>query len=122
MATRKITGDLNVTGNILKNGSVVNILPTIASGDAGKYLRINPDTITSGDVISDVSLNNALIANIPVTINDLYLTFRAELYNANDELIHQYVGFKEIDGVLTIYVFSFNSTTKVMTINTHTIS
>lgn len=45
MATRKITGDLNVTGNILKNGSVVNILPTIASGDAGKYLHINPDTL-----------------------------------------------------------------------------
>lgn len=45
MATRKITGDLNVTGNILKDGSVVNILPTIASGDAGKYLRINPDTL-----------------------------------------------------------------------------
>lgn len=41
MATRKITGDLNVTGNILKNGSVVNILPTIASGDAGKALIVN---------------------------------------------------------------------------------
>ena len=41
MATRKITGDLNVTGNILKDGRLVNILPTIASGDAGKALIVN---------------------------------------------------------------------------------
>ena len=69
MGNRKITGNLNVTGDILQNGAAILPLPAIASGDAGKALIVN--SAEDGTEWSDIGGGGAAELAESITYADL---------------------------------------------------